>query len=505
MRRRRFMNDDEEAIRIRDAARELRGPEREAYLARACVGSPELVDVIRRELAVLDALPGAMAFEDDAARDVEELRRTLERLSRHSASDSRYEIGEPIEEGPGCADFGEVREVRDTDLDRPLVMRTLEKADREAARNDASRRRLRQFLDEARVTGQLDHPGIVPVHELGVDAHGGLYLTMRRVRGRGLRQIIELARSEAEGWNTARVLAVIERVCETLAYAHANGVVHRDVNPRNVVIGEFGEVYLMGWGHARAAGDERSLEEASDHSSAPAYTSPEQARGDRAGPRSDVYSVGAILYELCTGAGPYVRTGGDIGGSLLSGPPEDVGQYAHGAPSELLTITRRAMERSISQRFGDMQELLVALRAVSERTPGRDARAGVRAWAFSHHAATALLVAVVLLGLFVPSTFLWNERAAHARTRRELDSFVAAELVTASGNWDTMEPGDKTAWRARARSLLPRSERYESALETLLQRRGEDAAADPGGAREADELAHLLEDLERIRAVVDRP
>src|SRR5439155_16907748 len=115
---------------------------------------------------------------------------------------------------------------------------------------------VRRFFEEARVTARLDHPGIVPVHEVGRDPEGRPYFAMRLVRGRELRRIIELAQANAEGWNQTRALSVIQKVCEAMAYAHDKGVIHRDLKPSNVMVGEFGEVYVMDWGLARIIGSE---------------------------------------------------------------------------------------------------------------------------------------------------------------------------------------------------------------------------------------------------------
>src|SRR5262249_40564721 len=111
-----------------------------------------------------------------------------------------------------------------------------------------------RFLEEAQVTGQLDHPGIVPVHELGIDSQGRLYFTMKLVEGRDLRHVFELVFSGKEGWSVTRALGVLQKACEAVAYAHRKGVIHRDLKPANVMVGSFGEVYVMDWGLARVLG-----------------------------------------------------------------------------------------------------------------------------------------------------------------------------------------------------------------------------------------------------------
>jgi serine/threonine protein kinase len=219
----------------------------------------------------------------------------------------------------------------DETLQRHLAMKVaLAEPGAEGGKTPSSAVSLGRFLEEAQVTAQLDHPGIVPVHDLGLDGEGRIYFTMKLVRGRDLRHIFELVRTGEEGWNRTRALDVLLKVCEAMAYAHSKGVIHRDLKPSNVMVGKFGEVYVMDWGLARVLGREdrkdiRIQPEATErvrstrHEAAddldsplvtmdgdvvgtPAYMPPEQARGDleAMGPHSDVYAVGAMLYQLLT-------------------------------------------------------------------------------------------------------------------------------------------------------------------------------------------------------------
>jgi serine/threonine protein kinase len=242
------------------------------------------------------------------------------------------------------------------------------------------RRLLARFLEEAQITGQLDHPGIVPVHELGLDSTGRVFFTMKLVKGRDLKSIFELVFTGREDWNETRALTVLLKVCEALAYAHKKGVIHRDLKPANVMVGAFGEVYVMDWGLARVLGREdthdlrlqpepgasslrterkEEREEAPDSPlftmdgdvvGTPCYMPPEQARGEveRLGPRADVYAIGAMLYHLLARQMPYTSPGARISNRERCWPGSSMVHRRHctrsartSPPSSKRSATRR--------------------------------------------------------------------------------------------------------------------------------------------------------------------
>jgi serine/threonine-protein kinase len=169
------------------------------------------------------------------------------------------------------------------------------------------------FIAEAQITGQLEHPNIVPVHELALDPNGVPYFTMKLVQGEGFHHWL-LDESRPPG-STARLeegLEIFLKVCDAIAYAHHRGVIHRDLKPDNIIVAGFGQVYVMDWGLARlsrtrpASGANAQME-APGPVGTPAYMSPEQARGNpqEMDERSDVFGLGAILYEIVSGFTPY--------------------------------------------------------------------------------------------------------------------------------------------------------------------------------------------------------
>ncbi|MCA9317817.1 MAG: serine/threonine protein kinase, partial [Planctomycetes bacterium] len=168
---------------------------------------------------------------------------------------------------------------------------------------------VRRLMEEAQVTAQLDHSGVVPVHELGVDDEGHVYFTMKRVRGRTLAEVFDLVREGRSGWTLGRALHTFLKICETLAYAHGKGVIHRDLKPANVMVGTYGEVFVMDWGLAKVRGD------------APASREPEPDKGGpRGAPRSVVLTDQAELARLHHEVA--LTLDGDVVGTLGYMPPE---------------------------------------------------------------------------------------------------------------------------------------------------------------------------------------
>jgi serine/threonine protein kinase/Flp pilus assembly protein TadD len=377
------------------------------------------------------------------------------RLAARGESSGRYAVEEEIARGG----MGAILRVWDADLRRALAMKVMLQADGPSSADpDLSRelRRLGRFLEEAQLTGRLDHPGIVPVHEIGLDSSGRLYFTMKLVEGRTLREVFDLVRDGQEDWTRTRALGVLHRVCEAMAYAHHKGVIHRDLKPGNVMVGRFGEVYVMDWGLARAIGERdrpgrpsRAGETTAsplatlegDVVGTPAYMSPEQAEGrlDDVGPHSDVYAVGAMLYHLLSGGTPFVGPDENIDSRAIlervrAGPPLPIETISRDAPAELHAICGKAMAREIPARYHDMAELSADLAAYLERRVVRahatGAWAEARKWIQRNRALSGAMTAAaaaLVVGLLVSLSLEARAKASSVRAEK-VASFLEETL-----------------------------------------------------------------------------
>ncbi len=240
-------------------------------------------------------------------------------------------------------------------------------------------REIQRFIDEAQITGQLDHPNIVPIHELGQDTSGAHYFTMKLVQGENLENAIAIAGEERLHPETlAELLKIFVKVCEAVAFAHSRGVIHRDLKPANIMVGEFGQVYVMDWGIARilpkaaelgrrvqlprGEGGAGDLDTPGTIVGTPRYMAPEQVQGlhDVTDERADIFALGGTLYHILTGHAPYIEQNYF---SLLVQvqtceiqPPQEI-PGCERVPPELVRITLKALARKPEDRYATVVEL----------------------------------------------------------------------------------------------------------------------------------------------------
>ena len=246
-----------------------------------------------------------------------------------------------------------------------------------------------RFLREATVTGQLEHPNIVPVYEIGKRDDGNLYYTMKFVKGRTLATRLRAVRTdvdltpEQKFTERMKLLDAFVDICNAIAFAHSRGVIHRDIKPANIMLGDFGEALVLDWGLARVKEKEDLAAKAdaqrpdSGNLSAdltmegevmgtPAYMAPEQAAGrlGEVDERSDIYALGAVLYEIVSGEAPYKgQTAKQVLSAVLSEPPRDIDEVLPDVPPELAALVMRTLERKPEDRFQSARELAEQVQA----------------------------------------------------------------------------------------------------------------------------------------------
>jgi formylglycine-generating enzyme required for sulfatase activity len=365
-------------------------------------------DALLRELILLDVeyrrrsgeTPQASEYREHAPRgDADRLADLLRfdttatgggdsptQFAPRPAGGGRYELLEEIARGG----MGAVYRAADAAFGRVVAVKVL----LDGLGAGAARR----FADEARITGQLQHPAIPPVHDLGTLPDGRPFLAMKLVRGRTL--AARLKECDDPARDRGRFVAAFEQVCQAVAYAHDHNVIHRDLKPANVMIGDYGEVQVMDWGLAKVLGS-RDAEQADPDETAspaavqatreadsaftqdgsvlgtPAYMPPEQALGAvrEIGPRSDVFGLGAILAVILTGRPPFAATSSETTRLMAArGNVEECFARldASGAEPELVALCKRCLGKRPEDRPADAGEVA---RAVAELRAAADERA----------------------------------------------------------------------------------------------------------------------------------
>jgi len=355
----------------------------------------------------------------------------------------RYRLLGPIGKGA----MGVVHLARDRELQRKVAIKQL-------SGNTDDALVVRRFLGEAQITAQLDHPNVVPVYGLELGNDGAAY-AMKLVDGRTLAEVIEDAHRDddpkARRARLAELLETFVKVCDAVAFAHKKGVIHRDLKPANIMVGPFGEVYVMDWGLAREYGAEHADPDTSaiavTNASAaetqagalvgtPAYMAPEQAHGRNwlLGPGSDQFALGLILFEIVNGRRAYPES--QPSAVLKRAWTASKDRYDPYASAELAAIADRATALEVPDRYPDVQafaaDIRRHLRGDETVALPDDLFDKLRRWMVRHQKQTlaiGLTVVLLAIGLVVWSQLRERARLAEARveaqrTEAALSGFV---------------------------------------------------------------------------------
>ena len=402
----------------------------------------------------------------------------------------------------GAGGMGEVYRVRDHKLGRCVALKLI------GAGRLVRAETLARFEAEARLAAGLEHPGVVPVYDLGETHDGRPFFTMREVQGQDLESILRIAHGPTGGGYTPRRLVeLFRRAVEAVAYAHARGVVHRDLKPANIMVGAFGQVSVLDWGLAllRDAEEEEGAPTRAFAAGTPGYMPPEQAGGrpDAVDARADVYALGATLLHLLTGSPPFGSLGGpQILARLASGQGPQVGEHER-LPDELRALCVAALSADPGQRpphAGAFAEALgawlegaarreQALAMVEEADALAADEARLEAEARAHReAAAALLAGLPATANAEDRSAAWaieDEALALDRRRAELGLAVEQRLEGALRLAPELaEAQDRLADRSRAAHA-----RAEAAGDTGAARAHEARLRQHGAARYARYLS----------------
>jgi serine/threonine protein kinase/Flp pilus assembly protein TadD len=432
--------------------------------------------------------------------------------------------------------MGAVLKGRDPDLGRDLAIKVLLDEHRDQPEL------VRRFVEEAQIGGQLQHPGIVPVYELSQFGDRRPYFAMKLVEGRTLAAL--LAERVDITADLARLFDIFAQVCQTVAYAHARGVIHRDLKPSNIMVGNFGEIQVMDWGLAKVLSrgglaDELPVESvrepapvrtARNSSDAgisragsvlgtPAYMAPEQARGDLedVDERADVFGLGAILCEILTGRPPYVGSDARMVRGLAA--RAELGEALErlrdcGVDRELIALCRRCLAARPEERPRDAGMVASAitayLRGMRERLKQAElervkAQAKATEEKSRRRLTVGLAAAIVGLVVTVGAGGAWALQQHHVRAARVDHLITEARLLEAQADAAGDDLARWAAAREAVRRLVPMMEdardaatrRRAAALRTQVETLADAAEAD---ARLVRRLAEVREAIDEIPA-----
>ena len=389
--------------------------------------------------------------------------------------------------------LGHVNVARDKQLGRDVAVKEMQArfVNQEEYRN--------RFLREAEITGRLEHPSIVPVYAMGVDEHGEPYYAMRLIQGKSLLAAIDDLPSDASPLERRQLIRRFLDVCQAVDYAHSQGVIHRDIKPDNIMLGDFGETFLVDWGLAKKIDEPEGENDVSATGSdsqtrygvamgTPAYMSPEQAAGElhRVDHRSDVYSLGATLLHLVSGSPPL---------SLDQRRGSQLSEHQNYVPAAWLAICKHAMETDLIDRYHSVGLLIQDIECTLSDQPNAvfadPWQTRARRFVQQHQTAsvTAVLsICLICIGLVAYSWVTKNHATATARH--------AAQLKGKNKQLDESVQRETSARKAAESSQKQMTDAMESLFKSI---RSADPAHHGRDFRVVDALDSFVEEFESMK------
>ncbi|MCC7509975.1 MAG: tetratricopeptide repeat protein [Planctomycetes bacterium] len=465
------------------------------------------------------------------------------RLASGTEQAVRYESRKEL----GRGGMGVVLQVRDNDLRRDVAMKVM-RADKIKPGSQHGQFALQRFVEEAQITGQLEHPNIVPIHELGADSKGRVFFTMKLVQGKPLADILRALRAgdvaTERDYPLDRLLQIYLKVCDAMNFAHAHDVIHRDLKPENIMIGRFGEVMVMDWGLARilnqpdgepggapliqtdskpgdSTGSVRpsALSMEGTIAGTPAYMAPEQARGEvsKVDQRADIFALGAILYELLVLRPPYTAEGssavlvqaaqGDLSDPYTRVANDDelrarlVRLPGGKIPPELAAIAMHALEKRADDRYPTVRALqtdvedFIAGRPVSVRQDPLSVR--MAKWVRRHPTLSMSSGAAAAVLLVAVASIMFVVAQARQQAIEQQQEVVAASRVAEQ---EAVKRAD-----AEASAMEQERKLKEQAMERqqAMARRAEAARVYRIGVQQSERARMISDDTLRDAAFHD--
>lgn len=436
--------------------------ERAALLDRECAGDPALREEVE---SLLESAQQANSFL--AGQAVEDAAVLLQDSDSDGAMLGRNFGPYTIQEQLGAGGMGEVYLAEDVRLGRKVALKLLDPA----LSGDSEWRT--RFLREARLASGLDHPNICTVHEVG-ESHGRQFIAMQYVEGQTLKQVISEQHLSLES-----VLSIGLQVADALALAHQQGIVHRDVKSANIIITPRGQAKVLDFGLARsvehADGEhETHLTVTGAVMGTPASMSPEQARGERADHRSDIFSFGVVMYEMATGRAPFIGgSKADVISALLKERQTPAVELNQEIPVRLSGVVDRALAKEPSERYQSMPQMMAELRQVVTEAGGLDQLfsssdgsrgmvplvplgrltklASLDRWIRTHAALTILIAVAVLAGLTFAIYRAWPNPPENPSSQMKIKRLTTVGTATDA----SVSPDGKYIVYATGEAVVP--------------------------------------------------